>query len=364
MVKSKTVSFSKLYDSQSKFAPLAATLSPKDGEETLPPSDEDNASSDPSTPPTPTFKKSSNADVSASDHATPPMPTFKKNADAQSLLDTADASATPSLPEDDEPVPDMVTTQSLPSPPSPGNAADLPSPPAIPPAMPMPSVDSLPSPPAADGGASADDRLSKSPFTPDSAEDRLRSMGVSSPQVPGVNVLPSGESIMVTQRHTVNMQQISSGCLAALKTPGVAQAIINARNSAKSVMRSKTASAVDQLQRDLTALVSNVPLQACDSVLGTSGNAVLDVTKAWGESQQSLATAMGRSGRAEKALGAAQSALDAAQAEQTAADAAVLTEKDVAARASAANAQQLQSAVPQLYKSLKRWADMAASSSG
>jgi hypothetical protein len=169
---------------------------------------------------------------------------------------------------------------------------------------------------------------------------------------------------MVTRRHTVSMQKVSASCLEALRSPGVAQALIDARNSAKSVMRNKTAASVDQLQRDLAAIVNNDRLSACDSVLGSSGNKVLEVTKAWTESQQSLAAATGRSERAAKALGTAQNALDAAQAERSAADAAVFREKDAATRASESNAQELQSAVPQLYRSLKRWADMASSSSG
>lgn len=191
--------------------------------------------------------------------------------------------------------------------------------------------------------------------TPATAEDRLKSLGVVSPQIPGVNVLPDGRTVIVSQRQYISLHEISSICKSALDAPDFLPSLAAARASVKNVMRDRSASSLDELKRRLSTLAAQQRLDVCDASAAADLQTALSNINNLSEAQTQLAAASATVARTQKALEAAESAANDARTEyQRLQDSTNRTQEN----SSIAISQQL----PRIYKSLKKWEALASSS--
>jgi hypothetical protein len=178
-------------------------------------------------------------------------------------------------------------------------------------------------------------------------------MGVTSPQIPGSNVLPDGRTVVVAQRQCISLQEVSPECKAALAAPNFLPALEAARASVKIVLRDQSAASLDDLKQRLGAL-SGQQLSICDPTAAADLQSALSDIDAWSQAQMRLAAAAAAVTRTQKAVEMAETAAAAARSEYQ-------RQQDVADQAQQASGTTLSQQLPRLYKSLKKWESIASS---
>ena len=195
-------------------------------------------------------------------------------------------------------------------------------------------------------------------ITPGLAEDKLRALGVVDPKVPGTNTLPDGRTIVVSQRNSISMTEVSPACRLVLSTPGFANLLEAARASTKNVIKDRSAAALDLLKKDLGAL-SGDKLSQCDPKTSTELAAALAEIDTWSKAKTSLAAAVSAADRATKAVGLAEQAVFAAKEEAAKASAELLRQQTESSATDSSSAGTIAKLLPSLYKGLKKWESVA-----
>jgi len=373
----KAVSFGDLYAKNAKqrrstsaatpaatpgFRPLTAEETPLDAESTLPPSSTPEAED---TPPeaAPVVSTSSPSSLESSPEGTedsfPPLDETPKEG-ASPVDPTTPAETTPvdPTPVDPNPVTLDSSVKNQPPPPRAGPMlASQPAPPAA--AGPAPiDVAAPPSPPGRDfsspsGSPPLGQLVQLGDVTPSTAEDRLKALGVTAPQIPGTNVLPDGRTVVVAQRQCISMHEVSPACKAAISSPDFLRALQAARASVQSVLRDQSSGALDVLKQRLTAL-SSQQLSTCDAGAAADLQAALSDIDSWSEAQTRLAAASAAVTRTQKAVEAAEAAANEARSEYQ-------RQQEAANQAQQSRGAALSQQLPRLYKSLKKWETLASS---
>lgn len=191
-----------------------------------------------------------------------------------------------------------------------------------------------------DAAAPGDVASAAGDMTPSAAEERLRSMGVTSPQVPGANTLPDGRTVVAAQKQSLTLHEVTPECRSALSAPGFVDAVSRARANVSAVMRDQSAQALDNLRSSLGALGATRALAACEPGAAADVDAVLSSLTLWNDAQSRLADAQR----------AAQAAADNLQAQ--------LGAVHDTQRTSGATLARL---LPGVYKLLRKWEALSIS---